>query len=336
MKFAALGRTSILLDAARAAISRGHVLTLVGTAAPAPEYTAGEQHFMQLAMEAGCPCFIDEKIDAAEAIRLLEASGAEVAISINWPRLMRPSTLSRLRHGVVNAHAGDLPRYRGNACPNWAILNGESEVVITLHQMDAGLDSGPILSKRRLPVSDHTYIGDIYAALAAAIPDMFADLLDDLENGRVRPQPQPADPALALRCFPRRESDSEIDWAQPAVQIARLVRASAEPFSGAYSWLDGRRVRVWRARPGSLPYRWVGVPGQVADRIADGPVTVLCGDGVLVMEEIEIEGAGRGAAGNLVRRTRMRFGTDPSIEIANLRRRIDHLESRLRSDGKLS
>jgi UDP-4-amino-4-deoxy-L-arabinose formyltransferase/UDP-glucuronic acid dehydrogenase (UDP-4-keto-hexauronic acid decarboxylating) len=332
MKFAALGRTAILIEAAKASMARGHALCLVGTAAPSPEYTAGERDFAALAQAAGCPFFIESQKPAPEVAGLIEASGAEVAISVNWPRLMRHELRSRFLHGVINAHAGDLPRYRGNACPNWAILNGEPEVVVTLHRMDDGLDSGPVLARRRLPIGDDTYIGDIYRMLNEAIPALFADLLDALQSGRAVEQAQPLDPSLALRCFPRRESDSEIDWSRAALDVARLVRASAEPFAGAYSWLDGRRVRIWRARAATLPYRWSGVPGQVAEIGADA-VAVLCGEGVLLLEEIQIEGAGRAPAGRAIRSTRMRFGVDRDKDIAVLARRVADLEARLGKDG---
>jgi methionyl-tRNA formyltransferase len=336
MKFAALGRTSMLVNAAKAAMGRGHVLCLVGTATPSPEYTADERDFAHLAQAAGCPFFVDGKMPGSEVLRYAAASGAEVAISVNWPRLMKSDMRSPFRHGVVNAHAGDLPRYRGNACPNWAILNGETEIVVTLHRMDDGLDSGPVLAKRRLPITGETYIGEVYRFLDSAIPVMFADLLDDLQSGRVVERAQPVDPAESLRCFPRRESDSAIDWSRPAVEIARLVRASAEPFAGAYSWLDGRRMRIWRARPAALPYRWSGVPGQVIEIRDDGSVAVLCGDGALVVEQVELEDDRRVTAGRLIRNTRMRLGLDPHLQIAALTRRVEQLEARIKAGDQAS
>jgi methionyl-tRNA formyltransferase len=254
-------------------------------------------------------------------------SGAAVAISVNWPGLIGPELLDRFPHGVVNAHAGDLPRFRGNATPNWAILAGEDRVVLTLHRMVERLDAGPILAQRPFPLTDATYVGEVYDFMAQAVPELFVEVLDGLEDGSLLPVNQPDDPSLSLRCFPRRPRDSELDWGRPADHLARLVRASAEPFSGAYSFLDGQRLVVWRARPEPVGYPYLGVPGQVIDvRRASGEVAVLAGEGALVLEEVETFAGGRGPAAGQVRSTRARFGMDVTAEIAGLMARVRELE----------
>ncbi len=126
-------------------------------------------------------------------------SNADVAISVNWKTLIRSPMLSAFRHGIVNAHTGDLPRYRGNATPNWAILRGENEIVLTLHRMVEELDAGPILGRASLAIDDHTYIADVYAFEDDVCPGLFADVLDGLENGTLEPREQ--DRAGALRCY---------------------------------------------------------------------------------------------------------------------------------------
>ena len=93
-----------------------------------------------------------------------------MAISVNWPNLLTPEVLDLFPDGVWNAHAGDLPRYRGNAAPNWAILSGEDAVILTIHRMSAGLDEGPILAQRSFPLDETTYISDVYAFLDEAVP----------------------------------------------------------------------------------------------------------------------------------------------------------------------
>ncbi len=323
-----------MYDAIVRAAESGHRPVLIGTAAPAPEYGIGEDDFAALARAYGCPFFDDARINTGERISQAKASGAPVAISVNWPIVIGREFRDVFRHGIVNAHAGDLPRYRGNACPNWAILAGEPRAFATLHLMGDGIDDGPILLQQSMALTDETYITDVYRFLDKAIPSMFVALLDGLAAGRIRPHPQAGDPALALRCFPRRESDSEIDWNRPAAEVARLVRGSAEPFAGAYSWLDGRRVRIWRARPEQLSHAWHGVPGQIVSVQPGESISVLCADGVLVVDEIETAEAGRARPGRLIRSTRARFGLDVSAEIASLRKRIEALESRLLREGK--
>lgn len=334
MDFAAFGRTRWLHDSIVRAVDLGHRPVLIGTAAPSPEYDVGEDDFRALATKHGCPFFADARINTAERVTQAKASGAAVAMSVNWPLVIGPEMRAAFPHGIVNAHAGDLPRYRGNACPNWAIIAGEKQAFATLHRMGDGLDDGPIFLQRSTALSDSTYIADIYRFLDETIPQLFVELLDGLAAGRLVARPQPSDPAQALRCFARREADSEIVWSAPAEHLARLVRASAEPFSGAFTWLDGALVRVWRARAAVLPYAWHGTPGQVAETAPDGSVTVLCGDGVLVLEEIEVAAKGRGPAARFVRSARARFGIDYAAEIAALRQRIDQLEARAPLSGK--
>jgi UDP-4-amino-4-deoxy-L-arabinose formyltransferase/UDP-glucuronic acid dehydrogenase (UDP-4-keto-hexauronic acid decarboxylating) len=246
---------------------------------------------------------------------------------MNWPTLIGRELRERFGHGVINAHPGDLPRYRGNACPNWAILNGETEVVLTLHLMSDELDAGPVLLKRPFPLGAGTYVGAVYEFLAVAVPEAFVEALDALERGELRATPQPEDPSLALRCYPRRPADSRLDWRLAADALARLVRASAEPFAGAFTHLDGRRLTVWRAHPAALSTPSLGVTGQVVgiDRAA-GTVDVLTADGVLVLEDTELEGAGRGPASEAVGSLRARLGVGVEDEFERLAARIAALE----------
>jgi UDP-4-amino-4-deoxy-L-arabinose formyltransferase/UDP-glucuronic acid dehydrogenase (UDP-4-keto-hexauronic acid decarboxylating) len=329
VRFAALGRTRIFLDAVLACAGAGHEPVLVGTCAASPEYGVGESDFQRLAERFGCPFFADADANRPEILDLAAHARADVAISMNWLTMIGPDLRSRFAHGVINAHAGDLPRYRGNAVPNWAILNAEREVVLTLHLMSDELDAGPVLLKQGFPLTDDTYIGDVYEFLAAAVPDAFVRALDGLEQGTLRAQSQPDDPALALRCHPRRPEDGLLDWRQPAETLARLVRASAEPFGGAFTHLNGRRLTVWRARASTPATAVVGVPGQVIaiDRSA-GTIEVLTGHGTLVVAEVEADGV-RGPAGEAVSSLRTRLGLNAQLELERIAERLAALEAEL-------
>jgi methionyl-tRNA formyltransferase len=298
VRIAAIGRTSWLYGSVERLRADGHEIVYVATARAAPEYSVTEDDFERLAADIGCPFHFG--LDLPEA-------AADVAVSVNWLTLIPREFLERFPHGVLNGHPGALPRFRGNAAPNWAILAGEPEVVATVHRMTEGLDAGPILAQRSFPLDERTYIGDVYAFLDEAFPELFAEAVNGLADGTLVPREQSED---GLRGFPRLPRDSEIDWRQPAMQIARLVRASAEPFAGAYSWLDARKLTVWRAYAADAEGPWLGVPGHVAHRDpASGTATVLTGDGVLVVEEAELDGR-RAPAAELLTSARMRLGLD--------------------------
>ncbi len=297
MRFGAAGRTQMLHAAVRACAAAGHGPAFVATAPAAPEYTRDEHDFEALAGELGVPFALGELPDEP----------ADVVISMNWPRMLGAGERAPFAHGVFNAHPGALPRFRGNACPNWAILLGEPAVGLTVHRMSDELDAGPMALQRHLELGERTTIGDVYAWLEEAVPAMFVELLDRLDRGDLPLRDQPDDPALALRCHPRRPEDGRLDWTRPATELDRLVRASSEPFAGAFAELESHPIVVWRARPEPLPMPALGIPGQVVERRPAGEAAVLCGDGLLVLEEVEHRGT-RGPATAAIRSTRQRLG----------------------------
>jgi methionyl-tRNA formyltransferase len=327
VKVAALGRTGLLLGSIRAVAAAGHEIVLVATAIAAPEYSATERDFGELAAHLGALFLESPDLHDDGVVAAIEGTGAKVAISVNWPTLVPPAVLEAFPHGVVNAHLGDLPRYRGNATPNWAILEGEPEVVTTLHLMDAGLDSGPILAQRSMPIDETTYIGDVYAFSRANTPALFVEVVDGLAASTLVPTPQDIEVA-SLRCHPRTPADGWIDWSRDATHLARLVRATSDPFAGAYTALGDRRLVVWRAREEELG-RHVGVPGQVIDVRESGEVAVLTGSGVLVLERISVDGAESRPAADVISSTRTRLGVHVPSVLSELERRIAYLERRL-------
>lgn len=330
MKVAAFGRTQWLYDSVIALGAAGHDVVLIGTCPAAPEYTVSEHDFARLASDLGVPFFCDVSINREEYVSLARSSGAQIAISVNWPTLIGAPMREVLEHGVINAHAGDLPRYRGNACPNWAILTGESSVVLTLHRMVDQLDAGPVFLKKALLMTERTYISDVYKFLDRAIPCAYVDVVAGLESGTLRPEEQSDLPGHSLRCYPRIPDDGEIDWREPAKSLDRLVRASAEPFPGAFSFVGDVRLTVWRAHAGVVDNPVLGVPGHVVLVDANtGEVCVLAGAGVLVLEEVEIAGV-RGKAANLIRSTRTRMGGRSTPKyLEELSRRVELLEEQV-------
>jgi len=290
MRFAVLGRTHWLLDAAKRVHVSGHRCVAVITAKERPEYRATVDDFRAWAEQAGAAFLHAGSKDQRALTVALAAARPDIVLSMNWPAVLNPAVLAQAGLGIVNFHLGDLPRYRGNACPNWAILLGEARIALTAHQMAGQLDAGDIFIKRYLDVNEQTYIGDVYAWADATVPEMALDLIEGLANGRLAATPQPSDPALALRCYPRRPEDGRIDWSQPAKNLCRLVRASSRPFAGAFSGLRGRQVTIWRAFVHRAAVPFLAIPGQIMGDDQGDPL-IACGDEALRLQEIELEGS---------------------------------------------
>jgi methionyl-tRNA formyltransferase len=287
MRIAVIGRTRALLEAARLARRRGHELCAVWTCAAEAHYDADVAGFAALAAESGALFSADRKINSTASITMLQQLDCDVALSVNWPTQVSDKVMAAFRFGILNAHAGDLPRYRGNACPNWAILRGESSIGLCVHQMVESLDAGPVVLRDTHPLGERTYIGDLYLWIDGRIPGMLVDAAEGLVSGKLQPVPQ--DGSRALRAFPRRPSDGRIDWAQPTEMILRLVRASSRPFPGAFTTLESaRQVTIWRASRLVVEGEFAAVPGQVCFH-RDGDPVIATGDGLMRLEEIWVE-----------------------------------------------
>lgn len=329
MRFAAFGRTRILYESIRALVAAGHIPGVIGTCRASPESEIKEVDFSRLAAELGVDFFDSVAINTTDVVDKLARVDAEVGISVNWLTVVGEPVCSLFPHGVLNAHAGDLPRYRGNAPYAYAILQNEPYMGICIHKMEPNvLDSGAIVLRRQVPITESTYVGELMEVCEQLVPRMFCEALEGLETGRIKPTQQPADPAMALRCYPRRPEDGFIDWSLSADAICRLIRASSRPFAGAYTFFEGNKVVVWRAHAEPSPTPYVGVPGQVVERRESGGVLVLTQQGFVAIEEMS-DPHGRSVMPTvIVTSLRQRFGVNLVIVCQDLLSRVRQLEER--------
>ncbi len=300
----------MLYETAELLAKCGHEIALIVTAKAAPEYTRTEDDFKVLARRLNAPFIHSARItETLETIRLLDP--VDIGLSMNYPGVIPSEVIDLFPLGILNAHGGDLPRYRGNACQAWAILNGEERVGLCVHKMVGGeLDSGDIIARDYHPLTAVTAITEIYAWMASRTPDLFAQALDLLAaDPSYVLEHQSKNLADALRCYPRTPEDGYIDWNRSAVEILRLINASTKPYAGAFTWHKGEKVRIWSARMGALPCPSCFVPGQVLWKNEDGAVAVGTGDsGVLLLDEVQKETCESCKAAEMVRSLRERFG----------------------------
>ena len=282
MKIALIGRTAMLYRTAERLLSAGHTLGCIVTAAASPEYEAGPDEFRLLAENNHADYFFSSSLKKPEIRRSL--AQCDIAVSINWVSVITGEETSLLRLGILNAHCGDLPKYRGNACPNWAILNGEDEVVLSIHRMEGGkLDCGKIIAQEHFSLKPRKKIGDVYEWLEKTIPELFqrSVTLLDKDPGYSLKYADPEAPD-SFRCYPRMPEDGWIDWTGSAEEIDALVRASGRPFAGAYCYFEEsgriRKLIVWDAEPEPAPFHDLAVPGQILrnDRTS-GKSFICCG-----------------------------------------------------------
>lgn len=276
MKVVLIGRTKALYDTASILNRDGHTILAIITSKEAPEYQIRAQDFEDLASQLQCKFY--RTVNIVELCKSIYELGPDVAVSVNYAGLIPQKFIDIFEHGVLNAHGGDLPKYRGNACQAWAILNGENRIGLCVHKMVGDeLDSGEIILRKYLKISGLTKISEVYDWMYQEIPGMFLDSLEKLEKSDIENfEIQPIDPKQTLRCFPRRPSDAQISWSSSAIDIQRLIHASGPPFDGAFFYFENQKVYIYDCDIMLDGPNILAVDGQIIDFIDDA-LCVACG-----------------------------------------------------------
>ena len=243
----------------------------------------------ELARQHAIPVHQPSSLAEVEAQSLLRAHDLDVLVVAAYGLLLPAPILRWPRHGCINVHASLLPRWRGAAPIQRALLAGDQETGITLMQMDEGLDTGPMLEVVRFPIDERETAGTLEQKMSAAGARALLSYLRDLAHGTRRvATPQPAAGATYASKIDKREA--EIAWSAGVATIDRMVRAF-NPVPGAVTWCAGQRVKIWRAHPATVPQA-ADAPGAVV-AVDEQAITVACGDGALVVEELQPAGGRR-------------------------------------------
>lgn len=289
MKVAIIGRTEILYETAKRLRQADHTVTCILTAKEAPEYSKTAADFERLAAELSVPFASSSKI--TNEIDMLRGSGSDVAVSINYTGLIPVEITDLFPLGILNAHGGDLPRYRGNACQAWAILNGEEKIGLCIHRMIGGeLDNGDIIMREYLPINHTTKVTEAWAWMNERVPGLFLQAVNKLsENPAYILEQQSKSPHDAQRCYPRRPEDGRIDWSRSALKVLRLINASNKPYAGAFCDYEGQTVIIWDAELVEEYEKFWAVPGQVT-KVGESFIEVACGGDKLRVMSAECGG----------------------------------------------
>lgn len=214
--------------------------------------------------------------------------GADLGVVVAYGRILPERVLAVPRLGCVNVHASLLPKLRGAAPVQWAIVNGDSETGVCLMQMDAGMDTGPELARSTTPIGPDETGGELGERLAQLGADLLRTQLPQLLAGELPPCPQ--DHTQATLAPMLEKEHGAVRWDQRAQQVHDLVRGMS-PWPGSYTALEGKRVKLHRTRVLS-PTGQHGPPGTVVRADRHG-IEVACGQGVVVIEELQLEGKRR-------------------------------------------
>ncbi len=244
----------------------------------------------QLALEHGLPVEQPERLrDPADQARLA-AYHTDVMVVAAYGLLLPQAVLDAPRLGCLNIHASLLPRWRGAAPIQRAILAGDRESGITIMQMDAGLDTGAMLLRRPCPIRPDETAATLHDRLAHLGAEAIVEALDALEGDQLTPTPQ--DPALATYAHKLEKAEGRIDWQQSATQIDRQVRA-LDPWPVAFSDLDGEPLRLFASRLTGRPA--TAAPGTIVSAGRDG-LEIATGENTLLIGEVQPAGKRRMAA----------------------------------------
>lgn len=235
-----------------------------------------------LAGELGIPVVQPERLREPEAFTLLQQWEPDLIVVAAYGQILRQDVLDLPPLGCINVHASLLPRWRGASPVQAAILNGDAETGVTIMKMDAGLDSGPLLSRRAIEIFPEENAGPLGDRLARLGAELLVETLPGYLAGEILPAPQ--DERLVTRAPMLKKEDGQLDFTQPAVSVWRRVRAF-NPWPGAFTFWNGQALKVLSAEVVDAP----GAAPQKRD-ILGGRPAIGAVDGWLVLNEVQAAG----------------------------------------------
>lgn len=301
LRIAFMGTPDFAVVALRALHAAGHEIAAVYCQPPKP---AGRGHQVQktpvhlAAEELGIEVRTPKSLRDVEEQKKFAALGVDVAVVAAYGLILPQAILSAPRYGCINIHGSLLPRWRGAAPIQRAILAGDTETGITIMQMDAGLDTGAMLIKDKVVITERTTAQGLHDELAQMGGRLITRTLDNLAKGIIKPEPQPEAGTTYAAKLTR--EDGKIDWAKPASEIERQMRA-LHPWPGCFFLLNGETVKLLAAEIVDK----AGAPGTLLDE----QFTVACGAQALRLVTVQRPGKTATDGGSLLRGLRLPVGS---------------------------
>lgn len=297
MRLVFAGTPAFAAAALEALLHGDHQIVLVLTQ---PDRPAGRGMRMvssevkQLALKHGLRVLQPQTLRDADIVKTIAAVGADAMIVAAYGLILPRGILDLYPYGCINIHASLLPRWRGAAPIQQALLAGDSETGISIMRMEEGLDTGPVFVMERLPIEPRETSSTLHDKLAALGARTIVRSLARIESGSLQAQPQSAvGPTYAHKVT---REQARIDWKLPAAELDRAVRAF-NPFPAAFSHFDGQVVKIWGAEPASGTS---SKPGEIT-AVSDAGIIVACGSGALCLTRLQRPGGKRLPAAEFLR-----------------------------------
>jgi methionyl-tRNA formyltransferase len=287
MELIFLGTPAFAVPTLQRVLDAGHKVLTVVTQPDRPKgrgQVLSPSPVKEAALSHGLPVFQPERIRRPEVVERLAALNAEAMVVVGYGQIIPQSIIDLPRHGIINVHASLLPKYRGAAPVQWAIVNGETVTGVTTMRIDAGLDTGDMLLKAETPVGPEESAIDLGNRLALMGADLLVETLDRIETL----VPEKQDPAQATYARILKKEDGRIDWTFPGAAIHNRVRGLL-PWPAAYTRFRGQTLHIWKSRVVDAA---AGQPGRL--RSVAKSLLIGCGDGsALEVLELQLEGKKR-------------------------------------------
>ncbi|TPG62655.1 bifunctional UDP-4-amino-4-deoxy-L-arabinose formyltransferase/UDP-glucuronic acid oxidase ArnA [Ewingella americana] len=291
----------------QALVDAGYDVQAVFTHTDSPDENNFFASVARLGAGLNLPVYAPEDVNHPLWVDRIRELQPDVIFSFYYRNMISDDVLSLAPKGGFNLHGSLLPRYRGRAPVNWALLKGESETGVTLHKMVSRPDAGDIVAQRAVPISADDIALTLHAKVRDAAQVLLADVLPKMKQGQITLTPQ--DESQASYFGRRTAADGEIHWHKSATEINNLVRAVTEPYPGAFTYLGQRKMTIWRSRP--LVIAHDKQPGTV---LSSDPLVVACAEGALEIQ------AGQSESGLYVQGSRLslELGIMPDVKLSSL------------------
>lgn len=290
MKIVFMGTPDFAVGALEALVEAGHEVAAVVTQPDKPKGRGKEMQQTPVkvcALKHNIEVFQPVKIKTPEAVEVLKGYGADLFVVAAFGQILSKEILEMPKFGCVNIHASLLPKYRGAAPIQWAILDGEKETGVTIMQMNEGLDTGDMLTKVIVPIEDTDTGESLFDKLAEAGAKLLIETIPQIEAGTVTPMPQ--DDSLSTYAKMIKKEMGLIDWKKEAVVLERLVRGM-NSWPSAYTHFNGKNLKVWEA---AVEAGNKSVAAGTVVEVTKDSIKVQTGADLLVLKQIQLEGKKR-------------------------------------------